>query len=258
MNIRFLFLAVVSLGIFSSCTKDNPVTTAPPVTPNENKVVLNFENYVGAQPLQLNGPDYVSGHGDTFKVTLYKYYVSNIVFVKDNGEEYAEPESYHLMNQADLSSLTFAINDVPAGDYTSIRLLMGVDSTHNVTGAQSGDLDPSFGMFWNWNSGYIMAKIEGTSPQVPSLLGHSFSFHLGGFSGPYSVLQQVSLPLPQALSVTGTGNHSITIKSDVLKWFDTPNVVDFSTLNQVGLPGVDANKISVNYRRMLSVTNVEN
>ena len=55
---------------------------------------------------------------------------------------------------------------LPEGDYTELQFLLGVDSLHNVSGAQTDDLDPAKDMFWTWNSGYVMAKMEGNSPAV--------------------------------------------------------------------------------------------
>lgn len=259
MKYGFLCLAMASLGMFSSCKKDYKITTQDPPADTRGKVVFKFENFVGTAPLVLGGPAYINAHGDTFSVNLYKYYVSNVVLTNANGEQFAEPESYHLINQADPSRLSFTIKNVPPGTYTAVRLLLGVDSTKNVTGAQSGDLDPMLGMFWNWNTGYIMAKIEGTSPQVPDLVNNQFSLHLGGFSGFYSVLQTVDLPLTQNLVVAAnTGNPSVTIKSDVLKWFAYPYLIDLSIMNQVGSNGEEARELSMNYSTMLSVTKVEN
>ena len=55
---------------------------------------------------------------------------------------------------------------MPAGNYNSLSFLLGVDSMHNVSGAQTGALDPANDMFWTWNSGYVMAKMEGASPRL--------------------------------------------------------------------------------------------
>lgn len=82
-------------------------------------------------------------------------------------------------------ALSFTLKDVPAGEYAGMELLLGVDSLQNEIGTQTGDLSPVHGMFWDWNTGYLMVKAEGPSPQSP--VG-TFAFHLGGYAGPYSVL----------------------------------------------------------------------
>ena len=262
MSAKILLSAIVAIGLFSSCSKDSDTTPDPNPNPEpKGTVAMKFENYAGNDKLSLkNGAtyNYANSNGDEFNVTTYKYYVSNVRFVNSNGSEYAEPESYHLINQAEDASLTFNIASLPAGTYTSVKVLLGVDSLRNVSGAQTGALDPMYGMFWTWSSGYIIAKVEGGFKHGTTGTNTGFSFHLGGFSGQYSVLHEVTLPLPQNL-VVGTGTTStITFKSDVLKWFGTPNLIKFDDLSQVGALGADAHKISQNYAQSLSVTAVQN
>jgi hypothetical protein len=38
-------------------------------------------------------------------------------------------------------------------------------------------------MFWTWNSGYVMQKLEGQSPQSKAI-NQKIEYHLGGYSGP--------------------------------------------------------------------------
>lgn len=254
---KITLLAAAAALLLNSCSKDDGPAATDPVTGKGTTKII-FENYVGDKILEMGKSiAYINANGDSFSVTDYKYYISNIKLLKADGSEYAEVESYHLLNQAEETSLSFDIADVPAGSYTGVRLLLGVDSTRNVSGAQTGALDPIHGMFWTWSSGYIMAKIEGKSPQS-SEATDKYSFHLGGFSGANSVLQEVTLTLPEHLVITKDKSSTIKIKSDVLKWFDAPNLIKFDVLNQVGSAGPDAHKISQNYKRMLSVTAVEN
>ncbi len=258
---RFTAPLILSIGLFllGSCSKDNN----SPAT-GKGTAQLKFENYAGTEPLVLYtnglpGQDYpyVNANGDSFNVNLYKYYISNVRLVKEGGGEYAEVESYHLINQANPSSLSFNMTDVPEGNYTAVKLLMGVDSARNVSGAQTGDLDPLKDMFWTWNSGYIMAKVEGKSARS-SREDKSIVFHLGGYYGMYSVLKEITLPLPQNLIVKNGTSSSVTLRSDLLKWFGAPNVIDFGILNSAMGAGKDALSIAENYSKMLSVTKVEN
>lgn len=258
MKSGILCLAVATLGFLSSCKKDDPVVQPVEEDKGKGTVGLTFENYAGTQPLALSTSDYpyTNANGDVFRVSMYKYYVTNIRWVKANGTEYAEPESYHLINAADPSSLTFSTENIPAGTYTAVKVLLGVDSTRNVSGAQTGALDPAHGMFWAWSSGYIMAKIEGNSPQSQS--AGKISFHLGGFTGEFSVLNDITLALPQNLVIGDKTTSTVTFRSDVLKWFAAPNLVKFTDLSQVNGEGQDARDVSRNYGSSLSVTQVQN
>jgi len=78
--------------------------------------------------------------------------------------------------------------------YDSIRFMVGVDSLTSVSGAMGGDLDPTKGMFWTWNTGYIFFKAEGTSP-ICDTRKNRYVYHLGGYDGQYAAQQWVTLPL---------------------------------------------------------------
>ncbi|WP_118950996.1 MbnP family protein [Taibaiella helva] len=255
-----LFAAVIPAAVLTGCSKDSknePVAEPGPA----GKAAFHFEHYAGNTPLSLgNSQGYVynTPQGDQFNVTMYKYYVSNIKLVKADGSEYAEPESYHLVNQAEASSLSFDVAGIPAGSYTAVKLLLGVDSTRNVSGAQTGALDPALGMFWAWSTGYIMAKVEGDFLKTSTNANAVFSFHLGGFTGKNSVLNEITLPLPQELAVGDNTSSSLTLKSDLLKWFNGFAPIDLQTLNQVGSAGVEAFDLARNFSYSFSVTKVQN
>lgn len=223
----------------------------------KGEVVFSFEQYAGDVELNLKSLSdfpYTNAAGNVFRVDDYKYYVSNIRLIAEDGTEYADPESYFLIDGQKPATWD-NLRSIPVGTYKGIKVLLGVDSLKNVSGAQTGALDPIHGMFWTWKTGYIMAKIEGTSPDVPN---NKLSFHLGGFSGPYSVLNDVYLDLPDPLVVTEGGRSSIQLRSDVLKWFEAPNRIDFANLPVIAAESEAAFKMAQNYGRSLSVVSVTN
>jgi hypothetical protein len=79
-------------------------------------------------------------------------------------------------------------NKVP----TKIAFTFGLDSLLNTSGALKGDLDPSKGMYWTWQSGYINCKLEGTYWNE-SQKADRFTFHLGGYAQPYLSAQKLEL-----------------------------------------------------------------
>lgn len=259
----FRFLLVSFLFVFFvSCQKETikPSEPLPPLSlANDTTgfIVLNFKNVVGNQDLILSTQNYVNQNLDTFKVDIYKYYITNIEFKTANGFVYKETESYHLINQADASSHTFTVNGVPKGDYTSITFLIGVDKDRNTSGAQTGALDPANGMFWTWSSGYIMSKLEGTSPQS-SDMSKKITYHIAGFSGVNNVLRSPTLTFTTNAIVSKTQHSKININCDVLEWFKAPNLISFSTVNNVTTVSPEAKQIADNYVDMFSVTSIEN
>lgn len=229
--------------------KPDPVTTPPPATTGEFGVEIS--NYAGDSLLVLDSKEYTTASGDKITVSKFNYYISNVKFKKNDGTYYAEPESYHLVYADANGGRHFHIEDVPAGGYTAITFLIGVDSARNTSGSQTGALDPVKAMYWDWIQGYIMAKLEGKSPTAGSSDG-TFRFHIGGFSGPNSALRTVTLNFPFTVELKGGAESTIPIKADVLTWF-TPNTISMATTHTVMMPGATAKKIADNYADMFSL-----
>lgn len=253
-----LFAAAVLVSLSACHKKDDPVPNNPG-TPGNTKgnITFSFTNKVGNQPMVLNTGTYQNANGDSYTISLYKYYISNIKLTTDNGTVFAEPNSYHLVNEDLAASKTFSISNLPAGNYKSVTFIIGVDSTANSSGAQTGDLDPLNGMFWDWNTGYIMAKLEGTSPQSTAP-GNGITFHMGGYFGKNNVLRTVTLQLPTAAIVTSAKTPVINFNSDAATWFAAPNLINFAHTNVVTSAGGDAVSISQNYAGMFTIDHVDN
>jgi hypothetical protein len=150
--LSLLITAIVAVN-FMSCEDDKPT---PPsnggggsTTYNAGDVSLEFQNIAGSVFLDATGAtNYVNATGETFNVELFKYYVSNVKLIKDDGTKYELPNTYFLIDANDTNSLKVNLANIPGGKYTGIEYLIGVDSTRNVSGSQTGALDPANGMFW--------------------------------------------------------------------------------------------------------------
>lgn len=253
--ITALMLAASSI-FFTGCKKDE--TPDPdPVTPTTGTMRINMVPMFGDSLLELNTENYVTANGDTLMVSIFKFYVSNIVLTDDDGGTYVVPDGYYLINAANSASQTITLSNVPAAHYTNVTFLVGVDSARNVSGAQTGALDPANAMFWTWSSGYIMAKLEGTSPQSTASM-HAVTYHIGGFSGPNSALRTVSVPLTTSANVSASVNPLVTITADAAQWFDSPNIIDISTNSGTMMPGALSVSIADNYSGMFTLTSVQN
>lgn len=191
---------------------------------------LRLKHVVNGSPMKL-GTNYLNAAGDTFSISVFRYYLSNITLdsVKIPG--------CFLVSEDSAGS---KVIPVPKGHFKRLSFTIGVDSLLNCSGAQEGALDPSYGMFWTWNSGYIMAKLEGTSPSS-SLPGHRLEFHIGGYRAPHMTQRQVSLDLPE-------GNF--TLVADAAAWFKD---ISFRELPGFMTPGTKADHIADNYQHMFSI-----
>ena len=254
-TITVIAIATASSILFSSCSKKDTPAPVTNTTVDTGKVYLEMFNVVGGGNLKLNNEWYRNQNGDSFTVSKFNYYISNI---KLNGSgataTYTEAESYHLVEHSTTpSEMAFSLAKVPAGKYSSITFMIGVDSLRNVSGAQTGALDPALGNFWSWNTGYIMLKFEGNSPQAPTADGR-LVMHCGGFSGVNNVLKTITIIFPNEIEVTKNATPHVHLKADVLAMFKSPNVVAFATNNTIHMPGAAANKLADNYANMFTIS----
>jgi hypothetical protein len=215
------------------------------------KLFIHFQNKAGNKILQSDSV-YQNAFEETFSIRNFKYYISNII-LKSDGKTQSFPDKYFLVDNADTSSQQIELN-TSLKNISSIQFLLGVDSINNVSGVQTGALDPAKGMFWTWNTGYVMAKLEGNSP-VAHMPQHAFSYHVGGYKSNENVTREIVLQLPQALQCTKDCN--ITIDADVLKWFNGVHEIKISETPFCHEPGTLATKLADNYANMFSIESVK-
>lgn len=215
---------------------------------------LIFINTVKGNKIVLNDSVYTNPFNETYSVSKLRYYITNVSLQgKDNN--FKEQNSYHLIDQSEdkTQSITFSLQP---GIYSSVNFLLGVDSLHNVSGAQTYELDPAKDMFWTWNSGYVMAKMEGNSPDS-KLVNHKFEFHIGGFSGPYNVLKEIRLSFPdKQISFNNGKSYTIIINADINTWWKHPHDIKISENANITSPGINAKNISDNYANMFRIEKV--
>lgn len=254
MRNTVLFLCTFLIIAGGCRKKEDPKLPDNPQQERKTNLTFTFKNVVGDKPLSLNDTWYKNENGDSIKIGAYKYYVTNFALVKGDSV-YEVPESYYLINEAKPESKAFTLEDLPAGEYDEVRFLIGVDAAHNTSGAQTGALDPANGMFWDWNTGYIMALMEGKSPQAAAT-GSTFSYHAAGFKLGTGAQRNVRLKLPKKALVAPYYYPNIIIQSDVLEWFKTPNTVSISELSVAMSDPNDIKIIADNYADMFTVEDV--
>src|SRR5882757_1235287 len=203
-----------------------------------------FKNVAGNHPLALDTVTYVNPFKEPYRISKLKYYISNVKLIASKKNVSAEKNSYHLIDESKPGSMRF---DFPAkpGRYNTISFMLGVDSLKNVSGAQTGALDVINGMFWTWNSGYIMMKLEATSA-TSNQINNKVEYHIGGYSGPNSVLKTLDLNAApgQPITVTAGKTTEIIIEADIEKWWQVPNDIIIAETPACMTPGPLSKKIA--------------
>lgn len=201
---------------------------------------LNFRPFVGSVPLQLD-TIYTLDNNQTIEFSTLKWYISGVEFLRNDTIVFAEPNSYHLLDVSDEHLPHIPLSHLPSGHFTHVRFYLGIDSATTTSGALGGDLDPTRGMFWTWQSGYIHTKIEGKSSRSTGR-NREFEFHLGGYRTPYNSLQTIILPLPSL--------REISLTMDVLKWIQS---IDLASVHHIMSPGEQAVLLSQQFSSIFQV-----
>jgi hypothetical protein len=196
------------------------------------KITLSFIPLFDSSQLTPADNNILYRSGDSLTIETFRFYISDIKFCNNNNVVWAERSGYHLIDASVPSSLTLEI-DVPYNIKSNeIHFNLGIDSITNVSGAKGGDLDPSKGMYWSWQSGYINFKLEGTNKRCPSRK-NEFQFHLGGYASAFSTIQNITLKTPPA--------EHIYINTNITPFLSN---IDITKQYSIMIPGQQAVELS--------------
>lgn len=246
-----LLMATAIVGISSCKKKDDPPTTVVPIVGNAN---VRFTYVYGSAmlPWEMNKQYVHPKTGDTMTFTMFRFFVSNIKLKRTDGTWWIQPESYYLLDAASPASSVCNIAGIPDGEYAAMEYTMGVDSLRNVSGAQTGALSVQTGMFWDWNTGYIMLKAEGNSPQSPT---GKFALHFGGFSGTNNTVVVKTADFGKNVKIGKDNTPTITLIANPARlWHTSPGLDSISVIH---MPGANAVKMSKDFYDNISLGSVQ-
>lgn len=225
-----------------------PAVFAQKNTGERHPVQIIFQNKIDTAPLELD-QSYTNFFGELYTVTKLKYYISGIRLNGKKENQFQEySDDYFLVNEEDPDSKYISLISY-LDTITSISFRIGVDSLQNVSGVQTGALDPARGMFWVWNTGYIMAKLEGVS-SFANTPGQSFSFDVGGYKTNENTVRDITLYIDPSATKDLT---AIKINADISKWFYAVHPVKISSTPFCHAPGSLAMQMADNYSTMFTI-----
>ncbi|MCC7532915.1 MAG: hypothetical protein IT246_03125 [Bacteroidia bacterium] len=177
-NIRLL-LSLILLSTLLACNTDKDEEPKP----NDNYTGIRFtekgtltlpiQHVFNTTPFEMN-KYYITPLNDSIKCSELSYYFTNVSLLNANNE-WINLGNYDLIENNNPESKTIVLPNVPAGDYSSIRFMIGVDSIANSTGSHEGELSPAYGMYWSWATGYVFFRFKGRTSG-----NRSVSFDIGG------------------------------------------------------------------------------
>ena len=202
---------------------------------------LVFHPVFGNSALRLSESYYTLTDKDSLQIETLKFYISGVEFLNEGKIVFREENSFHLVDASDEKSLTISLIIPKTITLTQVKFNLGIDSITNISGALGGDLDPTKGMYWTWQSGYINFKLEGKS-NLCKTRNNVFQFHLGGYQKPFYALQTVTLDVNK--------NEKAEILFDLSKLIGT---IDLSKQNEIMSPGKEAVLIAEKTPKIFSV-----
>ncbi|MFZ4679300.1 MAG: MbnP family protein [Flavobacterium sp.] len=217
-GIHIVFLFLFCFQIYSQSKGDS--------------LALNFNLKYNKLPFEVN-KKYVSSKKDTLTVETFRCYISNIQIQYDDQSVITQKDSYHLIDSDIPDSFKFYLTKKNDKIISKVFFNIGIDSLTNTAGALAGDLDPTKGMYWAWQSGYINMKIEGKSSSCKSRK-NEFQFHIGGYLSPYYAMRKVELTYEKKAT-------QINIGIDLYNFFANLNL---AKTNSVMIPGTLAMELA--------------
>ncbi|MFZ1705849.1 MAG: MbnP family protein [Saprospiraceae bacterium] len=198
-----------------------------------NPIQITISATYGSKMLNLADSAFHTNDTHHIQIMVLKFYISNIQFLQKGKVVLQEKNSFHLVDLEAKSTKVILLKNENKMAFDELRFNLGIDSTTNVSGAMGGDLDPTKGMYWTWQSGYINFKLEGSSP-ICNTRNNEFQFHLGGYKKPHYCLQMISLPVQKT--------QNIQLNLDIQKILSP---IDLTILNQIMSPSEEAVSMSI-------------
>ena len=185
---------------------------------SQEKAELNFTFLFQGDSLQEN-TWYITKKGDSLKFETIRFFVS----VPPKNEVSAD--AAHLVDWSKPETHNWS---VPLNEKRELVITYGLEPLYHTASVMEGDLDPSLGMYWAWQSGYIHLKIEGESPSA-NTRNNKFQYHLGGYLDPFSV--------DKTINFGQIYESNVQIKIDL---WDVFRLVNVKKENEIMIPGKKA------------------
>lgn len=203
-------------------------------------ISIRFVPTYDSRPIVLQEKWYKLADGDSLMIETVRFYISELSFYKEGKIVYREKDSYHLVDGTNEGSMSWIVQAPDKITYDAIGFNLGIDSITNISGVQGGVLDPSNGMYWAWQSGYINLKLEGKSNVCPTRK-NIFQFHLGGYMLQDYAMQRIML---------NTSSGKIIVGLPIDKCLSS---IDLRTQNSIMIPCPDAVNMSKRIAKLFEV-----
>ena len=196
--------------------------------------IIEFKLSINHHPIKVGKKYLTHAQSDSIHIDAIRFYISNVQFFQEEEFVFSLEKKHHLVDLDNPESLKINLEKNKSLDFNKIKFDLGIDSLTNVSGAFGGDLDPTNGMYWTWQSGYINFKLEGVSPNCPARKNF-FQFHLGGYQAPFANVQAVELDI--------FDKKNIIIELPIDQFLEKINIPETYEIMSPNQPAVDMAKL---------------
>jgi len=193
--------------------------------------VLHVQPFFQQQQVRLNEPMRTAA-GDTLVLHMLRFYLCDFTFLNKGEVVFEEREGRHLVDLESENTQSLAFSHPAHRPFDAMAFTLGIDSATNVSGAMGGDLDPTKGMYWTWQSGYVNFKAEGFYEKCPTRQG-AFQFHLGGYMPPF--------PAVRRIQIAATPGKNQQLQLDLTPFVDQ---VNWAKKHSIMSPGAETVRLS--------------
>lgn len=172
---------------------------------------------------------------DTVEVKILKYYITKLQLWKQQQLVYTDKRGAYLIDG--LRDASFNLTNKKPFD--SLSFTLGIDSAIQQKGALGKDLDPTNGMYWAWQSGYIHFKLETHSSNNKPL-----QLHIGGYAFPFNTLQHLGFKV--------SNTKKISIQLELLKLLQ---LIHSQKVFKIMSPSAEADLIASFIAQSFSISN---
>ena len=182
-------------------------------------VTFNVDHVVGSAALEMDTIQYTNAAGNEFSIEKLQYYLSGIVLT-GSGDNFSSSEAYFI-DITDVSTHAIKLQDVPAGSYTGVSLIYGVDPAYNTPDGLEATLQ-NINMAWPapLGGGYHHMKCEGHYYDSSATYA-GFAMHMG------RVDYEINFDFPVTFEVAKEGDVELTLTHDLMEWHQSPANWDF-------------------------------
>lgn len=195
--------------------------SSDPVTEPQGSLSIQLHHQVDGVRLEFGELLYTNAAGDLYSVDNLMYYLSRFSLSGD-GVSYSSDLSHYVGIDAMTPDGTVLLENVPAGQYTELSFIFGLNDDDNVTDGLPATLE-NLNMAWPapMGGGYHYMKLEGFYQAGGAGDTLTYRTHTGrNGSNPHFI--EITLQIPSGGIGIGSSSELLGLVMNINEWYTNP------------------------------------